>query len=380
MGNVERNRRDSRQGAGRPSLVQRGRRGGSLRREAGGSRAFRGFEHRFAGIDFEELGIAGPGGKDAFLAALWELRDFRGRGFSFDRLCDKIIALFRYAGESHTVIQLWMYHAILSLGESASGTVYGNVLGIAGEISGIFEAIFRQNTTLAGIKLGEFSEIEMAVRDEGGVIVKEFDAVSVERREGKEADIVTVFEFKFALSLRKLYEQVVGIDSAKVPHLEILTQYGQFRHVRNLVYFGEVGDGYISRAIRQFLTRKPLIARRVKVTKKGYSIKLLLPEVGEFLCDPNTLQLARDAGSRFIPRDPHSPEYRRRIRKIKGIIRRKIRQERNKATTRFDVIVAVSNAPARELASLRKVIQGPAAGNPGAITANRAEIARQSLP
>jgi hypothetical protein len=38
------------------------------------------------------------------------------------------------------------------------GIVYGDVLGMAGEISGIYEAIFKQKTPLAGIKLGRFAD------------------------------------------------------------------------------------------------------------------------------------------------------------------------------------------------------------------------------
>ncbi len=63
------------------------------------------FEERFAGIDFERLGFPPEMQKDDFLAALWKLRDFRARGFSFNRLCNKVVSLFLYAGDSRKVIQ-----------------------------------------------------------------------------------------------------------------------------------------------------------------------------------------------------------------------------------------------------------------------------------
>lgn len=321
-------------------------------------REFKQFEERFADIDFERLECTPDGRKDVFVAALWKLRDFKGQGFRFDSLCSKIIALFRYEGNSKKVIQSWIYHAILRLAESVEGVVYGDVLGVAGEISGIFETVFKQRTTLAGIKLGELAEIQMIIHDVGGIEVKEFDAVSTEGRKGNERAIVTVFEFKFALSLRKLYEQVIGMDSAKLPHLVVLTKYKQFEQVRNLVYFGEVGDGYITQAIEQFIARNPSIASCLQVTKKGYSIKFSLPEIEEFLCDPNTIRLAQRAGRKFLPEDPNSAAYKGKIRRMRRIIHSKMEQERGKEHTKFDIIVAVSNAPKGPLAGIKRVISG----------------------
>jgi hypothetical protein len=320
-----------------------------------GSRAFRRFKERFAGIDFKEPCFPPDVQVDEFLAALFVLRHFSARGFSFDRLCNKVVELLRFEGDSSRLIHCWIYHAISSLEVRHDGGVYGNVLGTAGEISGIYEVIFKQKTTLAGIKLGRFTEIEMMVRDEGGIVVKEFDAVSTEKRDGDVEEIVTVFEFKFALSLRKLYQQVIGIDSAKIPHLVALTKFEQFKRVRNLVYFGEVGDGYITRAIWQFVEKRPSIAVRLNLTKKGYSIKLSLPEVGEFLCDFNTIRLAQRAGSLGIPGDPDSVDYRRRIRQMRGIIGRKIANEGAKGNVKFDVIIAVSNAPEQPLLRLKEL-------------------------
>ncbi len=320
-----------------------------------------GVEARLAGIDFDRLGFAPDVRKDAFLAALRGLHDFQARGFSFNRMCDKINSLFQYAGDSRKIIQFWIHHSVCKLAENPAGIVRGDVLGIAGEISGIYEAIFKQKTTLAGIKLGRFAEIEMMVLDEEGMGVKEFDAVSTEEREGNRDIIVTVFEFKFTLSLRKLYEQVIGMDSAKLPHLVILTRFKQFEQVRNLVYFGEVGDGYMTQAIGQFISKNAGIAGRMSIRGKGYSIKFSLPEIGEFLCDHNTICLARHIGVPFMPKDPDSSEYKKKIRQMRTIIDRKMEQERCKPNAKFDVIIAVSNAPKKQLAGIKKLVGIPAA-------------------
>jgi hypothetical protein len=327
----------------------------------GESRRFREFQEEFAGIDFAKLACAPAERKDSFVAALWRLRNFKGHGFRFENLCRKIIELFRYDDNSRRVIQSWICHAVIKLTESGADLVYGDVLGVAGEISGIFETIFKQRTTLAGIKLGELTELQLIVHDEGGMEVKEFDAVSTEGRRGNERAIVTVFEFKFALSLRKLYEQVIGMDSAKIAHLVVLTKYKQFEQVRNLVYFGEVGDGHITQAIRQFVAKTPLIASRVQVTKKGYSIKFSLSEIEEFLCDDYTIHLAQRAGKSFLPDDPGSGAYKEKIQGMRRIIHEKMEQERSKEHKTFDIIVAVSNAPRYPLAEIKKMIRRIAA-------------------
>jgi len=314
--------------------------------------AFRDFVKSFADVNFEELGVASNLGKEDFLAYLWTLRDFKARQFSFDRLCNKIRALFRYQGSSRRIIQAWIYHAVTKLAEEGKGVVYGDVLGMAGEISGIFESIFRQSTTLAGIKLGELTQLQMVVRDEGGVEIKEFDAVSTEGRSGEEEFIVTVFEFKFALSLRKLYQQVIGIDSARLPHLVVLTKHRQFKRVRNLVYFGEVGDGHITLAIKRFLAGNKGLRGKVRIARKGYSVKFSLEEIRDFLCDPGTINLAQRSGRRFIPEATGSPEFRLRIAHMRAIVAEKMAQENG---GRFDIIVAISNVPSRELAALREM-------------------------
>jgi hypothetical protein len=304
--------------------------------------SFEGLAEKFAGVDFGKLGFTPRMRKEEFLDALWKISGFKARNFNFNRLCNKIVALLRQDDDSERmmkVIHFWIYYALLDLTSRDGKLVDGDVLGAAGEISGIYETIFKRDTTLAGINLGRFANIQLAVLDEGNVAVKVFDAVSVD--DAKE--IVTVFEFKFTLTLRKLYQQVIGIDSAKLPHLAVLRKHSEFKRVRNLVYFGEVGDEHLTGAIRGYLLDNPGLTRRVRITNGGFSIKLSLPEVSEFLCDPKTVSQAQQIGKPFISSDPTSAEYGSRIARIRNTVGETIKRLHARGTSKFDVIIAVSN-------------------------------------
>lgn len=310
------------------------------------------FAEKFADLDFGKLGFTPKMGKQEFLDALWRLREFKGRHFDFDRLCGKIAALLRQDGDSEPmmrVIHFWIYYAVLDLTGRGERPVDGDVLGTAGEVSGIYETIFRRNTTLAGIKLGRFANIQLAVLDKEDLPVKVFDAVSVDQAK----EIVTVFEFKFTLTLRKLYQQVIGIDSAKNPHLAVLRKHREFRHVRNLVYFGEVGDEHLTEAIDGCLLKRPSLAQRVRTTDRGFAVKMSLPEVSEFLCDPETVTLAQQLGKPFISPDTSSDDYKKRIARIGSSIGESVKHLHSQGNAKFDVIIAVSNAPEMEFNRLR---------------------------
>jgi len=314
--------------------------------------SFDDFARNFEGIEFDNLGFPPRMRKEIFLQALWKLRDFSARHFDFERLCAKIIALLRQDGASEGIMQVihfWIYCAVVELAGPVDKAVDGDVLGTAGEISGIYETIFRRNTTLSGIKLGRFANIQLAVFDKGDLPVKIFDAVSVDQNQ----EVVTVFEFKFTLTLRKLYQQVIGIDSAKHPHLAVLRAHPEFRHVRNLVYFGEVADEHLTEAIDRHLANRPGLAARVRITNGGFSIKMSLAEVSEFLCDPKTLELAQQLGRPFVGSDPSSSEYKSTIARIRSTVGESIRLLHSKGNGKFDVIIAVSNAPGAEFDELK---------------------------
>ncbi len=307
-------------------------------------RPFEEFAEKFEGIEFEKLGFTPKMRKEDFLQALWKLKDFSARHFDFDRLCAKIAALLRQDGDSEGIMQVihfWIYYAVMELADPAGKAVDGDVLGTAGEISGIYDTIFKRNTILSGIKLGRFANIQLAVFDKGDLPVKIFDAVSVDTDE----NVVTVFEFKFTLTLRKLYQQVIGIDSAKHPHLEVLSHHPEFRHVRNLVYFGEVADEHLTEALNLHLAARPGLTGRLRITNGGFSIKMSLAEVSEFLCDPKTVALAQELGRPFIATDSSSPEYKSKIARIRNTIGESIKAYHAKGNGKFDIIIAVSNAP-----------------------------------
>lgn len=316
---------------------------------------FQDLERRFEGVDFHKLDFTPRMRKEEFVQALWRLSDFKARYFSFDRLCEKIIALLNQDGDSERImgfVHFWIYCAVLECAGPGKKIVDGDVLGTAGEISGIYETIFRRHTTLSGIKLGRFANIQLAVFDEGDVPVKVFDAVSVDETK----EIVTVFEFKFTLALRKLYQQVIGMDSAKLPHLAVLRKHPEYRHTRNLVYFGEVGDEHLTEAVARHLSARPGLAQRVRLTDRGFALKMSLPEVSDFLCDPGTLALAQKLGKPFLAEEASSPEYGSDVARIRSSLAETQKCMRARGNSKFDVIIAVSNVPLQELTRIKSSI------------------------
>jgi hypothetical protein len=218
------------------------------------------------------------------------------------------------------------------------------ILGLAGEISGLYEVVIKRGSTLEKISLGRLKAVSEKVHGRTGV-VKEFDAVSSN----------TVFEFKFHLSLRKLYQQVIGIGSAVgMPHLKALTKYSKFGGIRNLVYFGEADSGYVVKAIREFIERNPGVIPRVDISQRGVSVKFSLPEMLAFLCHNSTIALLRkeNRGQRgyFLPRD-----LRQQRESIAELINSKIQKLQGQ---RFDVIIAVNNASEEDLTALKGSLRG----------------------
>ena len=68
--------------------------------------------------------------------------------------------------------------------------------------------------------------------------------------------VVVAFEFKFHLSLRKLYQQVIGGNRLRyrktLSHLQALTRSEKLKHIKNLVYFGENDNGFVVKALIKF--------------------------------------------------------------------------------------------------------------------------------
>ena len=170
---------------------------------------------------------------------------------------EKASELLSYRGSDDTVVHNYVQKA---LAEAQKGNK-SEVLGISGEISGIYEVKIRRGTELNSIKFGDIEGMNVIVHMKDRL--KEFDAVSSN----------TVFEFKFHLSLYKLYQQVIGgVTESKMPHLMVLLDE-RFKDIRNLVYFGENDDGGVAPAIRRYLENNPDKRRGLKVTEKGFSFE-----------------------------------------------------------------------------------------------------------
>ncbi|MDD4940117.1 MAG: hypothetical protein PHI60_08200 [Candidatus Omnitrophica bacterium] len=292
------------------------------------------------------------------LEALTKIRKFNvhNRDFSFERLQEKIKGLLLYEGKSKELARRAVYNALINMGKAASKGDAGisQILGLAGELSGVYEVVINRGNTLEKISLGDLEAINHIVYDDNAA-KKEFDAVSTN----------TVFEFKFHLTLRKLYQQVIGIDSAHLPHLKVLEMYPErFSNIRNIVYFGEAESGYVVKAITAFLNslsreRRADIVKRITITRnKGVSIKLTLAETAEFLCAGSTMDFVIEEGRRHGNAFPVR-DFARIRNCVREAIGTKIRQLRE--GEKFDVIIGVSRTSPQNIEGISGVKSSSAA-------------------
>ncbi|MCX5694401.1 MAG: ROK family protein, partial [Candidatus Omnitrophica bacterium] len=280
--------------------------------------------------------------------ALLNISKFKAKNFSFKRLQSKIRALVAYTGKSSDLIHSSVYNAVIAMSKAVSGGNKENsvVLGLAGQISGLYEIAIKRGATLEAISLGNLEKTNQIVYGADGVVVKEFDAVSSN----------TVFEFKFRLTLRKLYQQVIGKDSSQMSHLKALIRYPRFSQIRNLVYFGEADSGFVVEAINKFIENRPEIFSRIKLTQSGgVSAIFTLSEIKDFLCSESTLALVRQEEKRRRLTFFTSHFERNRNDYIERVINKKIEKLEGK---KFDVIIAVSNAPEQQLQETKKILGG----------------------
>ena len=266
------------------------------------------------------------------LDSLVVLKNFRARDFSFEKLKFKTEELFAYSGEAEILIRDAVLRNVRSIVDvyRQRGNQQGRILGFAGEISGLYEVVIKRGTTLENIKIGHLASINEISHG------KEFDARSSN----------TLFEFKFHLSLLKLYQQVIGTSSAHVSHLEVITDYPEFESIRNIVYFGELDNGEVFKTIYSFMKNNYQICQTVYLSPQGgASVKFSLPQMKEFLLSGDTIASV-NRRSNLIP-------YNFRVQhfKLNRLIDRKLRQLRGE---KFDVIIAVSNLPVNQ----RSAIQG----------------------
>ncbi|MFA6142981.1 MAG: hypothetical protein WC738_06805 [Candidatus Omnitrophota bacterium] len=277
-------------------------------------------------------------------AALSVIGRFENRDFNIEVLHKKVAALINYHGQFENKIHSFVRKSVLAMAYSAGRRKpdNGRILGLAGEISGLYEVLIKRSSSLKNINLGRLESLDSVVNQKGES-VKEFDAVSDN----------TVFEFKFHLTLCKLYQQVIGIDSAHTPHLKVLTNDKRFNKMRNIVYFGEADDGQVSKTIAKFIELRPDLKSRVLITPEGgVSIRLTLPETKDFLYSPQTIACVREEerihNRKFLPKDfPNMYEEMARL------IDAKMKQLNGE---RFDVIISVSKSAPKDLERVRKII------------------------
>ncbi|MDD5130115.1 MAG: phosphoglycerate kinase [Candidatus Omnitrophica bacterium] len=282
--------------------------------------------------------------------ALVDIGRIREKDFSAKRLSKKVWSLLYYKGVSGNLVRRLAYNAVIEMSQAvaAGKKERGKVLGLAGQISGIYEIVIKRGTTLEMASLGSLEKSNALIYNFCGMVVKEFDAVSTN----------AVFEFKFHLSLHKLYQQVIGIYASKLSHLEVLNDYPEFSGIRNLVYFGEADSGYVIEAINTFIAQciseHKDIPQILPPTEKGVSVKFTLPQIKEFLCCASTLALTRKEEGGMTSR-PAIFEDSHILRRVfaESIIDKKIEQLKGE---KFDIIIAVSNAPEEQLKRMKEIL------------------------
>jgi len=162
----------------------------------------------------------------------------------------------------------------------------------------ISESIKKYLERFIGLEVISQKSNNYLLKDVSAESVKEFDAISSN----------TVFEFKFSLSLNKLYQQVIGVDAIRLPHLKVLTDNPKLQNIRNIVYFGESDNGKVMKAVELFIAARPELHSKVALSgTNGVSIRLSLEETREFLLAPSTIALLRQEErghlGRYLPKD-----------------------------------------------------------------------------
>ncbi len=193
---------------------------------------------------------------------------------------------------------------------------------------------------LKSVNFGKLEAINKVVEVSPG-LEKEFDAISDN----------TVFEAKFHITLKKLYQQVLGETPVKLSHLKVLSDR-KFSNIRNLVYQGENEGGNTVKAVIEFLKHRPEYLKEISVTDKGMSIKIALADMKDFLFNPDIISLFRNEGrsgsANYIPKNI---EYKHAY--MEKLIDNKLKQLKG---DKFDVIIAVSNALPEDMETLNDMI------------------------
>jgi hypothetical protein len=272
------------------------------------------------------------------------IKKFAARGFSHEVFFKKTLALLN---SDKPFVREFAAKAFTIAGELLTRSkkppnAASVVLGIAGEISGVYELAHRPDTSLKNVRIGNIKAVNEVITDGDSLItIKEFDALSEN----------TVFEFKFHLRLSKLYEQVIGFRKTRISHFKVLS-LPEFSYIRNLVYFGENEGGNTMKAVLDF-TERHLLSDRITISPAGsISVKFDIREFQEFIFDKNTLEYAcRERRARFKGGFLDS----RQAENARNILLGKIAQIPE--GEHLDVIIGISNPAPEDLAWARQIAQ-----------------------
>jgi len=284
---------------------------------------------------------------------LVRIKNIKGSNFEHKIFFKKILALIN---SSKPLIEEFAVKSFITVAEAAVWKRKGfqnisKIYGISSEVSGIYELANRRNAYFKNIRIGKIKAINATVKEgDTQIIIKEFDALSEN----------AVFEFKFYLSLKKLYEQVVGLRGRRISHFKILS-LPEFSHIRNLVYFGENDSGHVIKAALDFVQKDSLFDCITIGSAGSISIKFKIKEFESFIFDKATLEHA--CAEEVSPRYVRKKIYRR-IRR--GFLSNKqaknARKHLFKKITQipegehFDVIIGVSNPSAKDMIFAKKIL------------------------
>lgn len=273
-----------------------------------------------------------------FLSAISKLKD---RDFNYERFVYKILRLIKH---TNILIKEWIFNAFIDMGEELTGAGHKKtdyVYGVLGEISGVYEAVFRGSTSLTGLRIREIARLNATDRIEGGGS-KEFDATNEN----------TIFEFKFRATLRGIYEQLIGLEPMRISHLKVLDSE-KYSHVRNLVYFGDSDGDNVIKAALDFAEDNALADHITVSSDGGVAILFDLKEFKDFIFCAHTINLAVYNKRQIFPSNFEDTPG---IVNARAVIDSKIGHV-EESRGHFNVIISVANPKQEDLLRAQEIIK-----------------------
>jgi hypothetical protein len=279
---------------------------------------------------------------DQIQAYIQAIKQFKAHDFRYEVLFKKTQALLN---SGDPMVVEFARKSFIAIGrplvEKKKG-MQSKILGITGEVSGVYELVDKQDTCLTNIRIGDVKAINLIVKEKNTqTIIKEFDAASAN----------SVFEFKFHLTLRKLYSQVIGLSRARISHLKVLS-LPEFSHIRNLVYFGENEGGNTMKAALDFVEKHKLFDSITLNPTGSLSVKLNLDDFYKFIFDDKTLEYA---GIERSSRIKEGFLDSKQAKNARTVLLDKISQIPK--GEHFDVILGISNPAPEDLVRAKRLVQ-----------------------